>query len=211
MTTLILIAKPPLPGRAKTRLHPPLTLEEAADVAAACLADSLEFVRDAPASRRILLWDGDRPPAGAEGFEVIRQVEGTLDVRLGAVFDAVDEPCVLIGMDTPQLRPEHLAVPLGAWPDDADAVMGPASDGGWWSLGFREPTGDLLRGVPMSRDDTALQQRRRIEEAGLRLRTLATLTDVDTYEAAMEVAEADPLTRFAATFRYLDSRVALHG
>ncbi len=54
-------------------------------------------------------------------------------------------------------------------------------------------------------------QRRRIEEAGLRLRTLATLTDVDTYEAAMEVAEADPLTRFAATFRYLDSRVALQG
>ncbi|GMA29325.1 TIGR04282 family arsenosugar biosynthesis glycosyltransferase [Arenivirga flava] len=211
MTTLILIAKPPLPGRAKTRLHPPLTLEEAADVAAACLADSLEFVRDAPASRRILLWDGDQPPAGAEGFEVVRQVEGSLDVRLGAVFDAVDEPCVLIGMDTPQLRFEHLAVPLGGWPDDADAVMGPASDGGWWSLGFREPTGDLLRGVPMSRDDTALQQRRRIEEAGLRLRTLATLTDVDTYDAAMEVAEADPLTRFAATFRYLDSRVALQG
>lgn len=211
MTTLILIAKPPLPGRAKTRLHPPLTLEEAADVAAACLADSLEFVRDAPASRRILLWDGGQPPAGADGFEVVRQVEGTLDVRLGAVFDAVDEPCVLIGMDTPQLRPEHLAVPLDGWPDDADAVMGPASDGGWWSLGFREPTGDLLRGVPMSRDDTGVQQRRRIEQAGLRLHTLATLTDVDTYESAMEVAEADPLTRFAATFRYLDSRVALQG
>lgn len=209
MTALILIAKPPLPGRAKTRLHPPLTLEEAADVAAACLADSLEFARNSPASRRILLWDGDEAPAGSQGFDVIRQVEGTLDVRLGAVFDAVDEPCVLIGMDTPQLRPAHLAMPLDFWPDDADAVMGPANDGGWWSLGFREPNGDLLRGVPMSQDDTALHQRRRIEAAGLRLHELATLTDVDTYDTAIEVAEANPLTRFAATFRFLDSRLPL--
>ncbi|HWU59682.1 MAG TPA: glycosyltransferase, partial [Microbacteriaceae bacterium] len=57
-TTLVLIAKECVPGRVKTRLHPPFTLEEAATIASACLLDTLAAVAQLPAGRRILYFDG---------------------------------------------------------------------------------------------------------------------------------------------------------
>jgi hypothetical protein len=196
-TTLVVIAKECLPGRVKTRLSPPLTLEQAAVVAAAALDDTLEAVSALPAARRILLFDGDNPPAGATGFEIVPQVAGTLDQRLGALFDLVSGPTVLIGMDTPQLTVDDLAPAFETWPVDVDAWFGPSTDGGFWALGLREPDGDLLRGVPMSQDDTGAHQLARLAEAGLRVRELPTLTDVDHIEEAVDVARIAPHGAFA--------------
>jgi glycosyltransferase A (GT-A) superfamily protein (DUF2064 family) len=176
MTTLIVIAKEPLPGKAKTRLHPPFTLEQAAELAAAAIDDTLAAVAGLPASRRILLFEGTHPPRSADGYEVMPQATGDLDERLAAAFDAVDGPAVLIGMDTPQLRAADLA-PAFEW-GEMDAWFGPADDGGFWALGMREPRGDVVRGVPMSRDDTGALQLARLK--GLRVGMLRELTDVDT-------------------------------
>jgi glycosyltransferase A (GT-A) superfamily protein (DUF2064 family) len=197
MTTLIVIAKEPLPGRAKTRLHPPLSLEQAAQLAAAAIDDTLAAVADLPASRRILLFEGVRPPRSADGYEILPQASGDLDERLAAAFDAVDGPAVLIGMDTPQLRAADLA-PAFTGPEDA--WFGPAADGGFWALGLREPRGDLIRGVPMSRADTGAEQLARLTAAGLRVGMLRQLTDVDTYDDARRVAAAAPATAFARLF-----------
>ncbi|MCS5723852.1 DUF2064 domain-containing protein [Herbiconiux sp. CPCC 203407] len=201
MLTIVVIAKECVAGRVKTRLHPPLTLEQAAEVAAASLADTLEFVSSLPADRRVIAFAGTQLPSEAHGFDVIPQVEGDLDVRLGAVFDAVEGPMILIGMDTPQLTREHLDYVLGDWSSDAatgpDAWFGPASDGGWWGLALREPTGDVLRGVPMSRDDTGALQLASLGAAGLRVGFLPEVNDVDTYQDALEVAALAPGTRFA--------------
>lgn len=198
MTTLVIIAKEPLPGKAKTRLHPPLSLEQAAELASAAIDDTLLAMRDVPATRRILFFDGDNAPALAEGYEIVAQPEGGLDERLGAIFDLCSgEPMILIGMDTPQATGEHLAEVFDAWPADADAWFGPASDGGWWALGMRDPRGDLIRGVPMSRDDTGALQLERLREAGLTVRALPTLTDVDTIDDAHEVAGDRPDLRFS--------------
>lgn len=197
MTTLIVIAKEPLPGRAKTRLHPPLSLEQAASLAAAAIDDTLAAVAALPAERRILLFEGERVPASARGYEVMPQTDGPLDARLAAAFDACTGPTVLIGMDTPQLAPDDLAPAFSAWPDGVDAWFGPASDGGFWALALREPDGDLIRGVPMSRDDTGDIQLARLHDAGLRVGMLRMLTDVDTYADALEVADSAPHTAFA--------------
>jgi glycosyltransferase A (GT-A) superfamily protein (DUF2064 family) len=209
MTTLVLIAKETVPGRVKTRLHPPLTLEEAARLAAASIADTLAAVAALPATRRILLFDGVRTPSGSEHYDVTTQVPGTLDERLAALFDAVTGPTVLIGMDTPQLTAHDLAPafdggtgPAG-WTAPVDAWFGPAHDGGFWALGLREPDGALVRGVPMSRDDTGARQLERLERAGLRVGTLRTLTDVDTIEDAREVASIAPHGSFARLFESL--------
>lgn len=199
MTTLVLIAKEPIPGRVKTRLHPPLSYEQAAELAAAAIDDTLLAMRDLPATRRILLFDGERVPAAAAGYEVVAQVSGDLDERLAAIFDSVDEPMLLIGMDTPQVTAAHLSPAFGNWPESVDAWFGPASDGGWWALGMRSPDGSLIRGVPTSRDDTGALQRARLESAGLRVGVLAELVDVDTISDALEVATAAPLGRFAST------------
>jgi glycosyltransferase A (GT-A) superfamily protein (DUF2064 family) len=129
----------------------------------------------------------------------VPQVDGGLDDRLGAIFDHCAGPTVLIGMDTPQVTAELLAPVFDVWPAEVDAWFGPAADGGFWALALREPDGDLIRGVPMSRDDTGARQLERLHAAGLRVRMLPTLTDVDTIDDAQKVADLAPTGRFAAT------------
>jgi glycosyltransferase A (GT-A) superfamily protein (DUF2064 family) len=119
--------------------------------------------------------------------------------RLAAAFAAVaDGPALLVGMDTPQLTPELLAPALdpGAW-RECDAWFGPAQDGGFWALGLAAPDPALLRGIPMSTAHTGTAQRHRLTTAGLRVRDLPLLRDVDTVSDAAEVAAAAPGSRFA--------------
>ena len=203
-TTIILIAKETIPGKVKTRLHPAVSLEQAAMLAAASIRDTLATIAQLPTARRILLFDGARVPAGAENFEVIPQVDGDLDERLAAIFDECTGPTVLIGMDTPQVTVRDLAPAFEAW--TADAFFGPANDGGFWALGMAEPRGDLIRGVPMSRNDTGRIQLERLLAAGLDVQLLTELTDVDTIDDARAVAAAAPSTEFAATLAFVTAR-----
>lgn len=201
MTTLLVIAKEPRPGRVKTRLTPPFTPEEAAALAEASLADTLDAVARTPARRRVLVLEGAPGPWLPPGFEVVRQCPGGLDERLAAAFAGCEGPALLVGMDTPQVTPELLTVDFA----DCDAYFGPAEDGGFWALGLAEPDPSLLRGVPMSTPRTGAVQRARL--AGLRVRDLPRLRDVDTAYDAELVAKAAPGGRFAAEL----SRIAEAG
>lgn len=193
VTTLLVIAKQPLPGRVKTRLVPPCTYEQAAALAEAALTDTLHAALAAPAARRILVLDGKPGPWLPPGFDIVPQCPGTLDERLAAAFAAVPGPALLIGMDTPQVTPELLTVDWRS----ADAFFGPALDGGFWALGLREPDPALLRGVPMSVPHTGAVQRDRLVAAGLRIADLPPLQDVDTGADALDVARQAPGSRFA--------------
>ncbi|WP_086722993.1 TIGR04282 family arsenosugar biosynthesis glycosyltransferase [Streptomyces carpinensis] len=194
MTTLLVIAKEPLPGRVKTRLTPPFTPREAAELAEAALTDTLLAVAAAPAARRVLVLDGAPGPWLPPGFDVVPQCTGGLDERLAAAFAGCTGPALLIGMDTPQVTPELLTVDLAS----CDACIGPAEDGGFWALGLAEPDPSLLRGVPMSTAVTGAVQRERLVAAGLRVRDLPRLRDVDTAADARAVAARAPRSRFAA-------------
>jgi glycosyltransferase A (GT-A) superfamily protein (DUF2064 family) len=189
-TTLLVIAKQPVPGRVKTRLVPPCTHGQAAALAEAALADTLRTVLMAPARRRVLVLEGRPGPWLPAGFDVVPQCGGPLDERLAAAFAAVRGPALLIGMDTPQVTPGLLTVDWQA----ADAVFGPASDGGFWALGLR---------VPMSTPTTGAIQRARLLAAGLRVADLPRLRDVDTAADAVAVARQAPRSRFAARAREL--------
>jgi hypothetical protein len=198
-TTLLVIAKQPLPGRVKTRLVPPCTYEQAASLAEAALADTLAAVLMTPARRRVLILDGKPGPWLPPGFDIVPQCEGPLDERLAAAFAEVSGTALLIGMDTPQVTPALLSVDWGA----ADAAFGPAADGGFWALGLRTPDPALLRGVPMSTATTGAIQRARLLTAGLRVLDLPQLRDVDTAADAVAVARQAPLSRFASRAREL--------
>jgi glycosyltransferase A (GT-A) superfamily protein (DUF2064 family) len=206
MTSIVVIAKETIPGKVKTRLHPPFSLEQAAELAAASLSDTLRAVSTLGATEQILYFDGTLLPEGADGFRVIPQSAGTLDERIAALFDLCTGPTLLVGMDTPQLSCEHLAPVFDSWPEDVDAWFGPATDGGFWALGLRNPNGDLVRGVPMSRDDTGVIQLCRLTTAGLRVRLLPPLTDVDTVDSARAVAAIAPYGEFAATLNGFGAR-----
>ncbi|MFI5523254.1 DUF2064 domain-containing protein [Streptomyces platensis] len=208
-TTLLVIAKEPLPGRVKTRLTPPYTPHEAAQLAEAALYDTLQAVRALPARRRVVVLDGRPGNWLPAGFDVRPQCPGGLDERLAAAFAGSTGPTLLLGMDTPQVTPQLLAPALepGAW-DGCDAWFGPAEDGGFWALGLAAPDPRLLRGVPMSTGHTGAAQRARLTAAGLRVRHLPPLRDVDTEADAHHVAAAAPAGRFAATLARLTPATA---
>ncbi|MFJ9622648.1 DUF2064 domain-containing protein [Streptomyces sp. NPDC101181] len=197
-TELLVIAKEPVPGRVKTRLCPPFTPAEAAELAAASLADTLRTALTLPARRRVLVLDGRPGPWVPPGIEVVPQCAGGLDERLAAAFAGCTGPALLVGMDTPQLTAPLLAPALApdAW-EGCDAWFGPAEDGGFWALGLARPDPDLLRGVPMSVPWTGAVQRRRLVEAALAVRDLPVLLDVDTAADAHTVAAAAPDGAFA--------------
>ncbi|MEW2625456.1 DUF2064 domain-containing protein [Streptomyces sp. NPDC048106] len=202
MTTLLVIAKEPRPGRVKTRLTPPFTPAEAAGLAEAALTDTLDAVAAAPADRRVLVLDGTPGAWLPPGFEVLPQCAGGLDERLADAFAHCHGPALLIGMDTPQVTPALLTVDFAG----CDAYLGPAEDGGWWALGLAAPDPALLRGVPMSTPVTGAAQRARLREAGLRVRELPRLRDVDAAADARAVAALAPHGRFAARLAQYTSR-----
>lgn len=201
MTTLLVIAKEPLPGRVKTRLTPPFTPREAARLAEAALVDTLRAVAATPARRRVLVLEGRPGPWLPPGFDVVAQCAGGLDERLAAAFAGCAGPALLIGMDTPQVTPELLTVDFA----DCGACFGPAEDGGFWALGLADPDPALLRGVPMSTPTTGAVQRKRLVAAGLRVRDLPSLRDVDTARDAQAVAASAPGSRFAAELARLEA------
>lgn len=201
--TLAVLAKAPRPGRVKTRLCPPCTPEQAAEVAAAALRDTLDVVAaarlpDAPAP--VLVLDGPPPDWVPAGFRVLAQRGDGLDQRLGHAFADVSAPTLLVGMDTPQIRADGLRSLTGLLcRPGTDAVVGPAPDGGFWAIGLRQGGPDHFDGVPMSRPDTCAAQLRRLRELGLAVRLGGHLRDVDHFEDAVAVAATVPGTRFAGT------------
>ena len=195
---LLVIAKEPLPGRAKTRLCPPCTPEQAASLAGCALRDTLAVVGRTPARRRVLVFDGDgerwRPP----GFELIAQRGEDLAQRLACAFEDVGGPALLVGMDTPQLTPDLLSAGLDALAQEGvDAVFGPTVDGGYWSAGLKTPLRSVFEGVPMSEPHTWAAQKARIRKLGLRLHEQPILRDVDTFADARIVARQAPDSQFA--------------
>lgn len=225
--TFLVVAKAPVPGSVKTRLMPAISADEAADVAAAALLDTLDAVVSAASSRPAVvaltgnLRDAVRREAlraSLARFVVVPQHGSTFADRLVAAHaDAAavsnggskqSGGVVQVGMDTPQVRARQLADATRALGDPAvDAVLGPALDGGWWLLGVSDPRwAEPLAEVAMSRDDTAAKTRSAIEGRGARLRMVPPLRDVDSWADATAVAATCPGGRFARSVRALGAR-----
>jgi rSAM/selenodomain-associated transferase 1 len=201
---VVVLAKAPAPGRTKTRCTPPCTPEQAAALAAAALSDTLATVRATPARRRLLVLDGAPGRWLPPGFEVLAQRGIGLDERLDAAMadtfgTSVAVPALLIGMDTPQVTVPALADASRRLVDGADAVIGLATDGGYWGVGLQRPAPRAFLGVPMSTSTTGAEQYRRLHALGLGVELLPELRDVDTWADAVAVAEAVPASGFAAT------------
>ncbi|MGI8433816.1 MAG: TIGR04282 family arsenosugar biosynthesis glycosyltransferase [Nocardioidaceae bacterium] len=217
---VLVVAKAPVRGLAKTRLAARLGDDVAADLAAAALLDTLDVVESwAPQSCRMLALTGDLEQAERcralsetlTRWQVVEQRGDTFAHRLVTAHrDAASRfgsgtTVVQIGMDTPGITARDLAALAGPVSGSArhdrsyDAALGPAWDGGWWGLatsavGYVERLVD----VPMSRPDTCLQTRRALEAAGARVALVHQLRDVDEPADLAAVAGAAPGSRFAA-------------
>jgi rSAM/selenodomain-associated transferase 1 len=206
---LLVIAKAPVPGRVKTRLCPPCTPNEAARLAGDALADTLAAVSSTPATRRVLVFEGDPVGWCPPGWETIPQRGDGLGARLEAAFADVGGRGLLVGMDTPQLWPADLGAALARLSEpDTDAVIAPTYDGGYWCIGFSAPCPGAFAGVPMSTHQTYRRQRARLQAVGARVAVERRLRDVDTIADAYQVAAQAPCSRFARSLADLDGRAA---
>jgi len=195
---LIVIAKSPVAGRVKTRLCPPCTPEQAAEIARAALADTLDIVAATAAGARVLALDGAPGPWIPSGFVIVPQIGRGLDERLANAFAAVTGPAVLIGMDTPQVRSGDLECAMsGVENSGTDSVLGLAADGGWWAIGLHHADPRVFVGVPMSTAQTGARQLERLAALGHRTSLLRELRDVDNFDDARAVAAEIPSSRFA--------------
>lgn len=199
---ILVMAKAPVPGRVKTRLCPPYSPEEAAEVAAASLADTLSAVAGAGARRKVLALEGPPGPWLPEGFQVVPQCPGTLAERLAHAWVRAGPGGIQIGMDTPQVTSAGLDQLLQVVDSSPDtAVLGHALDGGWWVIGWRRvPRADpwaVFRGVPTSTTWTGRLQERRLLQLGFHVHHAPALRDIDTAADLATVVSAAPHTRTA--------------
>lgn len=208
---LLVVAKAPVPGQAKTRLSPPMTPHQAADIASASLLDTLAAVAATPNASPVVAMTGQLAAASRSAelraalapMYLLDQRGPTFADRLANAHTDTAAllpglPIVQIGMDTPQVTADLLA-DLAALLTDADAVLGPAEDGGWWALGLRDPRhATALRDVPMSTPDTAQHTLDALRRTNLTPHIAPTLSDVDTFADAIRVARAAPGKHFPA-------------
>ncbi|OBA83433.1 glycosyltransferase involved in cell wall biogenesis [Mycobacterium sp. 1164966.3] len=210
--TLLVVAKAPEPGRAKTRLAASVGDRVAAEIAAAALLDTLDAVASTPSAARVVALTGDLDAAvsGAEirsrlaSFTVIEQRgDGFADRLANAHADSADgSPVLQIGMDTPQVTAVLLtgcARRLLAAP----AVLGLACDGGWWVLGVQTPAmAECLRSVPMSQPQTGQRTLTALRDNGIAVKMVEQLADFDLVEDVAGVRDAcAPGSRFARVTR----------
>jgi uncharacterized protein len=190
---VLVVAKAPVPGLAKTRLAASIGAAAAADVAAIALLDTLDAVAAAPVAARVVAMTGDLGAAAFSAeircrladFTVIDQRGENFAHRLAnahsdAAVAADGLPILQIGMDTPQVTADLIG-DCATTLCRVDAVLGMAGDGGWWVLGVHDPAAaQCLREVPMSQPDTGAVTLRALQQAGLSVTLLEELVDVDT-------------------------------
>ena len=181
---LIIFAKAPVFGHAKTRLAKGVGLVHAKRHYRAMTRRILRNLQDPRWSlsiatarthlhMRVPDWDG---------VPQFPQVSGSLSPRLADVFSSRGKT-IVIGTDSPQVRPRDIASAFKAM-DDKTIVFGPASDGGFWLIGLTGPAPKgLFENIRWSHDETLADMERNCNVLGYKLHHLRVLTDIDDIDA----------------------------
>jgi uncharacterized protein len=187
------MAKVPRPGAVKTRLVPPLTPAEAAELGGRLLQDTLDSVVRAAAvtaARPFLVYTpekavADLRPLVPAGVELLPQRGLTLTERLqGAAGDIEALGCqaiCLMDADSPTLPDGLLTQAIAALQAGGrdDILIIPADDGGYCVIGLSAPCPELFAGIEWSTPQVLEQTLRAARAAGRPVRLLPPWYDVD--------------------------------
>jgi uncharacterized protein len=217
------MAKASQPGFSKTRLCPPLTLEEAADFNTAFLQDVAANIHSAATSAEIDGYMAYSPPGCAPFFKSILPARiGLLECWLpdfgDCLFSAISQllnhghqGAVVLNSDSPTLPTSLLleTAEVLARPGDR-VVLGPSTDGGYYLLGLKQPHKRMFEDIDWSTERVARQTVERARELGLSVHTLPAWYDVDDAEALRTLhAELCANTRITAELQpYLAPKTA---
>lgn len=187
--SVIVMAKAPLAGFAKTRLIPALGAAGAAALAARMLEAAVAQARGAALGPVHLCCAPDRRHPAFQrlarqgGIELSEQGAGDLGARMARAFDrclAPGRPVLLTGTDAPALDAAMLRRAADALTHaDADAVFIPALDGGYALIGLRAPAPTLFDAMAWSTPAVMASTRERLAAAGLRYVQLPAVADID--------------------------------
>lgn len=194
-----IMAKTPRPGAVKTRLCPPLSGAEAAELYRCFLLDKIEQVRALRNARPVIAYTPEEGraffEAAASDFLLLPQRGGDLGARLAGTFAALFAQgyagALAIDSDTPTLPAEPLqqALDLLAGPA-ADVILGPCEDGGYYLIGLRRLHRELFEGIAWSTDRVLPETVRRAEALGLSVASLPAWLDIDTPEDLERLRDA---------------------
>lgn len=186
-TEVVVFGRRPVPGRVKTRLAVAIGPEAATEIYRALLDHALgEAV--ATGMRVTLALAGGSSSGGWEapaGLHVTSQIGSDLGARMKNAFsdsfNAGADAVVLVGSDLPGLSSALICAAFEAL-GRVPVVLGPAADGGYWTVGQRRPGHDLFTGIPWSTPDTLAATKRRLADLGLNFEKLPVLRDLDTIQ-----------------------------
>jgi rSAM/selenodomain-associated transferase 1 len=186
------MTKVPEPGQSKTRLVPPLSHDEAADLARVLLLDQLNnlsqfsqaalHITFAPAAA------ADRMQALAPvGFALFPQSGSDLGERManafGQLFAGGFARVVLIGGDLPALPLTILADGFAALHGPVPhVVLGPSADGGYYLIGMNRFVPEIFTGITWSRPDVLQCTVERLTALEIPYKILASWYDIDVID-----------------------------
>jgi rSAM/selenodomain-associated transferase 1 len=185
--TLLVVAKQPAPGQTKTRLSPPLTPVQAADLYDCFLRDTLDTMRKVSGVQRVI---GYLPENAQDYFNQLAPDMGLVCQRGDSLGERLDHlltgalgngsrRAVVMDSDSPTLPATHIAQAFEHLAD-ADVVLGPTRDGGYYLIGLKQPQPHLLRDVQMSTPQVLSDTLALAESTGLTVSLLPAWYDVDT-------------------------------
>jgi len=179
---ICIFAKPPLPGRVKTRLIPHLGSAGAAELATAFLQDTWASVSALPWVEPVLTSTQECFPACVPTpMEIWLQGEGDLGARLENILRRAlrEHPyAIALGADSPGL-PRTFLEQARSKLHRGDAVIGPCDDGGFYLIGLRRCPSGLFDGISWSASDTFDETLANLRRAGMRVQVLEPWFDVD--------------------------------
>ena len=189
---IAVMAKRPEPGKVKTRLCPPLSPGQAADLYEAFFLDTVSLVSGMEYTDTFIVYDPDTAldffsRRVSAPLRCIPQGRGDLGDRLSRIchriFSQGYRKLVILASDTPHL-PQDVIRRAFARLDDTDMVLGPCDDGGYYLIGLRFPAPWLFEGIPWSTSQVLDRTIVRADEAGMTWELLPPCYDIDTWEDA---------------------------
>jgi rSAM/selenodomain-associated transferase 1 len=184
---LLIMAKRPMPGRTKTRLVPPLSPLQAAMLYECFLRDTIDLARQVPNIQPVLahLPSGEQAYFSqlASDFEYYPQqgpdLGARLDNGLTHYLSLGYRRVAAVNSDGPTLPLAYLIAAFEELGKEADVVLGPTDDGGYYLIGLKRPAPRLLREVRMSTPHVTTATLALAAEEGLEVALLPSWYDVD--------------------------------
>lgn len=177
---LVIFARLPVPGQAKTRLIPALGEEGAARLYARLLNQTVEVAKQSGLPFEMRVTGGELDAFRAlfgEDTQIADQGPGDLGARMARV----EGPALVIGSDCPGITAPLLRAAAQAL-EDRSVVIGPATDGGYYLIGFREQMPWLFEDMAWSTPAVFAETLARLAARGLGPAVLPELSDIDTPE-----------------------------